>query len=94
MKNTNSFYALKTHLRPLLFLFLVLSTLACEKERIDDKETMEDPNNTISENKVVVLYFFGSSCPNCIAAGPDKGKILLQKLLQRYSKKHVCCGRI
>tara|TARA_E500000178_G_scaffold57989_1_gene54503 strand:- start:157 stop:507 length:351 start_codon:yes stop_codon:yes gene_type:complete len=116
MKNTNSFYAQKTHLRPLLFLFLVLSTLACEKERIDDKETMEDPNNTISENKaplfslasldngtvnladyenkVVVLYFFGSSCPNCIAAGPDKGKILLQKLLQRYSKKHVCCGRI
>ena len=166
----------------MLFLFLVLSTLACEKERIDDKETMEDPNNTISENKaplfslasldngtvnladyenkVVVLYFFGSSCPNCIAAGPDiekklqtpfaanddyaiigldqwngnnaavssfksrtgitfplllnasgvaseyettydrlivlnkEGKILLQKLLQRYSKKHVCCGRI
>lgn len=35
----------------MLFLFLVLSTLACEKERIDDKETMEDPNNTISENK-------------------------------------------
>ena len=29
-----------------------------------------------------------------ILTATEEGKILLQKLLQRYSKKHVCCGRI
>lgn len=90
MKKTISFYVLKKQLRPLLYLFLVLSTLACEKDRVDDKETMEDKaplfslasldNGTVNladyENKVVVLYFFGSSCPFCIAAGPDIEKKL------------------
>lgn len=98
MKNTNSFYALKTHLKPFVYLFFVLLTFACSKDDVDDKKTMTPPNNTTSEdkaplfslasldngtinladyeNKVVVLYFFGSNCPFCIAAGPDIEKKL------------------
>lgn len=85
---------MKKNIKTLSLLLVFVSILSCKKNEVSpiNGETATDfslkdlSGNTVKlsdyKNKVVVLFFFGNTCPSCKSVGPT----IQSKLANAYAK--------